>query len=121
MKYEGMPYGEWRRAIEEVLFPGGAEIFEGDWEKIVSIAEGNDQENHNAEPVWSFSIGNEELGASVNEEDSILCKMCGEQHKLKEGRTIPDNRPSGLFSYRCGESTYIAAIDSKLIPGESIA
>jgi DNA-directed RNA polymerase subunit RPC12/RpoP len=66
------------------------------------------------------AIGNDELGEAIPDDRKIWCPHCGKRHKIKEARATridgePCDKPSGAWFYKCGESTYLAAIQNRMI------
>lgn len=71
-----------------------------------------------------FAIGNDELAPRprIAIGSEISCSHCGERHVLRGSRKVlPDgtlDAPSDmLLTYTCGEKSYLAGVDGKLLPG----
>lgn len=61
-------------------------------------------------------FGNETLDKlpEVREGDIVKCDKCGEGHKLECG-TSDGKKSDVLMFYKCGENTYLGAIDGKCV------
>ena len=64
-----------------------------------------------------FAIGNDELEKAPRLGDFILCKQCGERHKVEYGDKVLEDgtkEPSkSLAFYECGKKLYLAGINGK--------
>lgn len=68
-----------------------------------------------------LAIGNGELKdqPNVTAGQKIKCSECGGKHELNGGMVINENgykcHSDYLLSYRCGQSSFLAAVDGKLL------
>jgi hypothetical protein len=64
-----------------------------------------------------FAIGNEEMEEAKKIGDFILCKLCGERHRIEYGEKILKDgtkKPSKLLGfYSCQGKKYLASIAGK--------
>lgn len=62
-------------------------------------------------------MGNDEIKKAPQLGDFILCKMCGQRHKIEYGKKVlPDGSkiPSKLLAfYKCGDNSYLGGINGK--------
>ena len=69
-----------------------------------------------------FAIGNDEIDAAKPLGDFILCKQCGERHRVQYGERVLANGtrvPSkSLAFYKCGGKNYLVGIKGKDIRKE---
>lgn len=74
-----------------------------------------------------FAIGNNEFknNAWVNEGDKIKCRHCFKNHVLKGCLKINSDgkkeKSLKLLFYNCRKNSYLAAVNQRLLPAESIA
>lgn len=63
------------------------------------------------------AIGPDELDDTqeVHAGDEILCPTCKEWHQLIAGKDSKGVDSELLLAYKCGDKTYIAAVDNKLV------
>jgi hypothetical protein len=63
------------------------------------------------------AIGPDELDdtSEVHAGDEILCPTCKEWHQLIAGKDLKGVDSELLLAYKCGDKTYIAAVDNKLV------
>ena len=61
------------------------------------------------------AIGADELGGPAHAGDVIDCDICGETHALVGGEDAQGNPSDTLLTYRCGEHSYLAALDGHYI------
>ncbi len=47
--------------------------------------------------------------------DKVACPRCGERHELKGGKNEKGEMVQTLLVYHCGEKTYLAAVDHRLV------
>jgi hypothetical protein len=68
-----------------------------------------------------YAIGNEELEQLPEIGESVLCPRCGQLHPVQYGeRVLPggNKEPSKTLAfYKCGEKSYLAAINGKSVVG----
>ena len=57
----------------------------------------------------SFSSSELASAATLKAGDSVLCKTCSAAHVLSA------SVPPALLFYRCGENSYLAAVDGKSV------
>ncbi len=50
----------------------------------------------------------------VQRGDKVACSKCGGEHEL-EGSTSPDGVVDPLLFYKCGDISYLGAVDGRLI------
>lgn len=65
-----------------------------------------------------IAFGKDELVGKplVHAGDKIKCPRCGKRHKLEAGINTKTGKPSELLLfYRCGKSSYLAAVDNARI------
>lgn len=67
-------------------------------------------------PYIGFSNETLSRQARVAEGDPIACKRCGGTHNLVRAAQS-DGTPSMLMFYRCGRSSFIGALDGRLVAG----
>ena len=69
-----------------------------------------------------LAVGNNELENNGSVGRDILCDKCGEYHEITYGEKVLDDgtkEPSNMLAfYRCGDKTYLAGIDGKLLKGD---
>ena len=75
----------------------------------------NADDNDGAVPF--VAIGPEDLDDTqeVHAGDEILCPTCKEWHQLLAGKDSKGVDSELLLAYKCGDKTYIAAVDNKLV------
>ena len=60
------------------------------------------------------AIGNDELGGPIGA--TVACPLCGARHPVEYGTDTATGLPSRLLGfYRCGEASYLCAIEGKTI------
>lgn len=68
-----------------------------------------------------LTIGNDELENApfVEKGEEIDCRHCGQKHVLEPCMRVADDgtktESSKVLFYKCGETTYLAAIDNRLL------
>ncbi len=64
-----------------------------------------------------LSISNDELNGAprVVEGMKIDCPNCGFEHILEGGEDEKGNHTNTALFYKCGDTSYLAAIDGKII------
>lgn len=72
------------------------------------------------EPFVAFT--DDELGSSVEPGTLVVCPACGDAHPLAGATDKATGEPSEMMMfYRCGESSYLAALGGQLLPGVEVA
>ena len=67
------------------------------------------------------AIGNDELGGPVPDDALIKCKRCGVPHKLEYGKNEAGVETRTVGFVRCGEKSYLVAVNGKLVFGNEAA
>ena len=64
-----------------------------------------------------LSISNDELNDAPRAAEGmkIECPHCGLEHVLEGGTDENGNHTSMILFYKCGDTSYLAAIDGKII------
>ena len=70
--------------------------------------------NDNKDPYIGYGNDTLRKQPTVRKGDTVRCKKCGGEHTLFGG-TSNGEETELLLAYRCGTTTYLAAINNKLI------
>ena len=68
-------------------------------------------------PYIGFSNNTLETLPEVKKGDTVACKKCGKDHALRPAKDRDGNDSILLLSYKCGDTSYVAAIGGRLIMG----
>ena len=87
------------------------------WAELLAIEDDFKANSKSQEEIPFVAFGNDELDAAPTLGDTIICDMCGKEHKIEYGKKVNEDgtkSPSKLLAYfKCGDKSYLAGINGK--------